>query len=48
MLCPHGMNTTVCGDVNMYSPQIGQSQSVERSMQRCVSRIATARQAEHV
>ena len=47
MLWPHGMNTTVCGEVNMYSPQIGQSQSVDRSMQRCDSRIAIERQAEH-
>ena len=32
----------------MYSPQIGQSQSVDRSMHRCVSRMATDKQAEHV
>jgi hypothetical protein len=32
MLWPHCMKMTGRGELNMYSPQMGQSQSMERSM----------------
>ena len=42
------MNTTVSGDVNMYSPHIGQSQSVERSMHLCEVAMEIDMQTQHV
>ena len=48
MLWPHGMKTTGFGEVNMYSPQMGQSQSVERSMHLCELSIDVVMQARHV
>lgn len=42
------MNTTGLGEVNMYSPQMGQSQSVERSMHLCELWIEVVMHARHV
>lgn len=42
------MKTTGLGDVNRYSPHIGQSHSVDRSMHLCVLSIEVEMHARHV
>jgi len=48
MLWPHVIKTTGFGDVNMYSPQMGQSQSVDRSIHLCELCIDVVMQARQV
>lgn len=42
------MKTRGFGEVNMYSPQMGQLQSVERSIHLCDPRIEIEMHAQHV